>query len=410
MSARQFYIILFVMVVSLKVQKLPSLISQSLEKDSYIVVLMFLLINLFLICLAFFILKKTKNFSLENSPKNLIVRCFKTLLFVGISIYFLSQTLLLYESIQNLFSHVLFYELPWTLFSLMLAFAVFYLAYTGIENISLNFELYAGIIIIGLIVISIFGGTKSDFASVLPFSTINVKNVISAVLDYNIWFGDFFLILCLGKHTSHAKLKWTALVYMVAMLFVSLLYVEFYGIYESYTPMKPSLISVLSEQSMLGVNIGRIDWFFILFAEIGTILSAGACLYFSKQSLCSAFPKFKSKYACILLTAIIYFVDIFYLVDIFKQEELFSKILPIVMLVVKLVSFFVLLFIAVFRKSNEDKKNKFKCYLKFNAEILKNQLSNNEKALKLLKLKSQKNMIKNLKNSMPQSGGEKCEK
>ncbi|MBQ4541853.1 MAG: GerAB/ArcD/ProY family transporter [Clostridia bacterium] len=404
MSARQFYIILFVMVVSLKVQKLPSLISNSLEKDTYVVVLAFLLINLILICLAFFILKKTKNFSLENSSNNLFLKTIKTVLQLGVAVYFLSQALLLYESIQNLFSHVLFYELPWTMFSLMLAFAVFYLAYTGIKNISLGVELYAGIIIAAYIVISIFGGTKTDFASVLPFSTLDVKSIFEAVADYNIWFGDFFLILCLGKHTTHAKLKWTALVYTVAMLFVSLLYIEFYGIYKGYTPMKPSLISVLSEQSMLGVNIGRIDWFFILFAEIGTILSAGACLYFSKQSLCSAFPKLKSGKALVILTGVIYFVDIFYLVDIFKQEELFSKVLPIPMLIVKLSSFFILFFVAIFKKKTNG-GGEFRGYSKANIEVLKN-----ENAFKVLKLKSPKNVMQNLKNLTPQSGGEKCEK
>ena len=407
MSSRQFYIILFIIVVSLKVQKLPSLISQTLEKDIFAVVIAFLLINLILISLAFYILKKTKNFSINKPTKNPFLKILKPLLMVGISIYFLSQTLLLYESIQNLFSHVLFYELPWTMFSLMLAFAVFYLAFTGIKNISLNFELYAGIIVVAYVVISIFGGTKTDFASVLPLSTIDMKEVFSAVIDYNIWFGDFFLILFLGKHTPHAKFKWTALVYTVAMLFTTLLFIEFYGIYEGYTPMKPSLISVLSEQSMLGVNIGRVDWFFILFAEIGTILSAGACLYFSKQSLCLVFPKLKSRHACILLTAVIYFIDIFYLVDIFKQEELFSKILPVAMLVVKLSAFIILLIISIFRKNKE--KNGKEIYAFSKAKVV---LIENKNAFKNLKLKPSKNTLKKeqIKKLTPQTGGEKCEK
>jgi hypothetical protein len=40
-TARQFYIMLFVMVVSLKVQKLPSLIAESLGKDSYLLVILY---------------------------------------------------------------------------------------------------------------------------------------------------------------------------------------------------------------------------------------------------------------------------------------------------------------------------------------------------------------------------------
>ena len=102
-----------------------------------------------------------------------------------------------------------------------------------------------------------------------------------------------------------------------------LLYIEFFGIYKDYTPMKPSLISVLSEQSMLGVNIGRVDWFFILFTEIGTILSSGAFIYFAKKCLENVFPKTNSVWLLAGLMLLIYLVDIFYLVDINKQKELF---------------------------------------------------------------------------------------
>ena len=65
-TARQFYIALFVIVVSLKVQKLPSLIAESLGKDSYLLVILYLLLNLIGIALAFLILKKTENLSLKT--------------------------------------------------------------------------------------------------------------------------------------------------------------------------------------------------------------------------------------------------------------------------------------------------------------------------------------------------------
>lgn len=359
-TARQFYIALFVIVVSLKVQKLPSLIAESLGKDSYLLVILYLLLNLIGIALAFLILKKTENLSLKTKSKNFFIEALKKILLIGSAVYFLSQCLVLYEAIQNLFAHVLFYELPWTLFSLMLAGAVFYLAKTGISNISLGFELYVGVIVVSYIVISIFGVTKADMLSVLPFETINFKEIASKVVEFNVWFGDFFLVLFLGKHAKHIKFKWTALTYVVSMIFVSFLFVTFFGVYQSYTPMKPSLISVLSEQSMLGVNIGRIDWFFILFTEMGTILSAGACLFFAKKSLSLAFPKFKENLILTALIVLIYFVDIFYLVDVHTQKQLFMQILPYLTLAVKIVSVFALLCFCCFKKSQNTKTSTFK--------------------------------------------------
>ena len=135
MTARQFYITLWIMVVSIKVQKLPSLVASNLGKDSYLIVLAYLVVNILLILLAFYILKKTKNKSL-NQTKSVVAKFFVKIFMIFVVVYFLSQSLLLYETIQNLFAHVLFYNLPWTLFSLMLTVTVFYLAQTGITNIA----------------------------------------------------------------------------------------------------------------------------------------------------------------------------------------------------------------------------------------------------------------------------------
>ena len=118
--------------------------------------------------------------------------------------------------------------------------------------------------------------------------------------------------------------------------------------------MKPSLISVLSEQSMLGVNIGRVDWFFILFAEMGTIISAGACLCFAKKSLSFAFPKIKKSWILIALIVAIYFIDIFYLVDIHTQKKLFIDFMKYISLGIKLAGIFILTLFCLIKK---DEKN-----------------------------------------------------
>ncbi len=358
MTSRQFYIMLFFIVISLKVQRLPSIISSSLEKDSYLLILLFLVIEIVLIALAFFILKHLRTKTLTITDGNAFSKLIKKLIVFAQAVYFLSLALLLYEAIQNLFAHVLFYELPWKLFSFMLLATVFYLAYSGVCNIARNFELYAFVIGISYVIIAFFGGSHTDFSAVLPFETIDFSKIPQGILDFNLWFGDFFLILFLGNHTKNIKLKWTTLTYALAMTFVSLLYVEFYGIYESYSPLKPGLISVLSEQSMLGLNIGRIDWFFILFTEIGTILSCGVFLYFSKKCLNYILPKAKSSYLLIALTAIIYIIDAFYLTDTFKKEQLFLGYITYVALGVKVITFVMMLIICIYEKyKNKNCKN-----------------------------------------------------
>lgn len=343
------------MVVSIKVQKLPSLVASNLGKDSYLIVLAYLVVNILLILLAFYILKKTKNKSL-NQTKSVVAKFFVKIFMIFVVVYFLSQSLLLYETIQNLFAHVLFYNLPWTLFSLMLTVTVFYLAQTGITNIARNFELYFVIIIASYLIISIFGGMHTDFTVIFPFETINIKNVLSSMFKFNLWFGDFFFVLFLGKKSQNIKLKWTLLTYFLAMIFVTILYVEFVGIYQAYAPLKPSLISVISEQSMLGINIGRVDWFLILATEIGTILSCSVCLYYAKVCFGVIFEKVNKNYLLLFLSAVLYLTDVLYLVDTHSKEMLFLNFITHLSLAVKVLFLVVLLFYCFSLSKKSERK------------------------------------------------------
>ena len=358
MTSRQFYIMLWILVVSIKVQKLPSLISDSLSKDSYLLVLVYLIVNILLILLAFVILKNTQKQTLSFEKKSLFANLLKKVFMSFVVVYFLSQSLLLYETIQNLFAHVLFYNLPWTLFSLMLTATVFYLAHTGITNIARNFELYFFVIVASYLIIGVFGGMHTDFTVVFPFETVNFKNILNAMLEFNLWFGDFFLILFMGKSAKNIKLKWTLVVYSLAMVFVAILYIEFVGIYKAYSPLKPSLISVISEQSMLGINIGRIDWFLILATEIGTILSCAVCLFYAKLCASFIFPKVKKSHLLIFLSVVLYLIDILYLVDTHKKEFLFLNYITYLSLGVKIVSLIVLIFYVMSKKINKQKNKK----------------------------------------------------
>lgn len=358
MTSRQFYIILFIFIISLKVQKLPSLMSLVLENNSILLFFAYFLIDFFAIFLAYFVvcILKKKNFLLKD--KNGTVRVFVKIGLVVISFYFMLQGSLFYEAIQDLFSHVLFDNLPWTLFSLLLIFAVFYLASTGIVNIARNFELYFFIILVSYIILAILGGLQADFTNFLPVKVELIKNSCKHFIDYNIWFGDFFLVLFLGANAKDIKLKWTILTYTIASVFVLLLVLEFNGIYLNYAANQPSLISTISEQSILGVDIGRVDWFLILITEIGSILCCGLCMHFAKNCLSAVAPKVKSNYFLLGIMALLYVADVTVLVDTNIKQELFLNFAGVFAIVVKTISFLLLMSVSLAIWCNEKKRNK----------------------------------------------------
>lgn len=354
MSARQFYFTIFIFSVSLKVQKMPSLSVGYLGKDNYLMVLFFMVVDLVGIALAFFILNRLKTMDLKN--ENNSTKIIKKIILIFTTLYFMLQGTLLYEAIHDLFAHVLFDNLPWTVFSLLLIAVVFYLALTGVKNIGKSVDLYFFVVLISYVILAIFGGRQTDFSVIFPFETTNFKNICDNFTAFNIWFGDFFMILFLGRHCDKIKWKWTSLVYVASMLFVALLFVEFNGIYGEYAAIQSSLVSEISEQSMLGIDIGRVDWFLIILTEVGTIISSSLCLFFAKQCASVLLPKVKQGYVLGFLMIVLYLVDVFYLVDTNIKEMVFMEFSGLFSLLTKVVVFLMILIYCLFKKKSSKKE------------------------------------------------------
>lgn len=357
MSARQFYIVLAISVITMKMQKLPCLVAGELGKDSWIFFLVYTLINIIGIVLVFVILKRLDLKTVLKSSKNKFFNILRFVLMVVTLLYFLVQALLVYEHIQGLFANTLFDSLSWSFFSLLLIFAVFFLAHRGIENIALNFELYTWIIVVSLVLLAIFGATQTNYSVILPLETIDFGNILSKLQMFSCWFGDFFLVLYLSVKARDIKLSKTLFVYTASMMFMTFLVVVFIGIYDKVAPLAPGLISVISEQSLLDLSIGRVDWFLILFTEMGAILACAVNLYFANLCLHSAFPKARPIYLKVFNVAILYVLDIFLLVDLNAKIRFFCGFMCYVTNVVSVFTLLVLFGIILFKSIKKDDKN-----------------------------------------------------
>ena len=275
------------------------------------------------ILLAFYITKKIKEHKDDENKRGKVYSIVLKISAIFIAFYFLIQSGLFYESLQNLFSYILFDNLSWKLFSLFLLGCVFYLASFDFENIGRVCEVFFYVIIGSLIFLTILGALHTDFQVVLPMQTIANHNLLNSMQKFNVWFGDFFVVLFLGSRARNIKLKTTLLTYILSMIFVIILVIEFNGIFFDLSVAQPSLLSTISEQSLLGIDIGRIDWFFILVVEIGTGICASLCLCMSKYSLSYAFKKVNPNFFLFIMMAYTYFVDILYLVDLNAKEKFF---------------------------------------------------------------------------------------
>jgi len=347
MTARQFYIIVCFFVITTKMQRFASLLFSETGKDGYLIILIYALINIIGILLAFFIYKFLNTDKFKNQKTNIIFSFLKKFVMLATSIYFLIQALLLFEHVQNIFADTLFDKFSWSIFSLLFLFTIFFLAKTGLKNIALNFELYSFLIGGALVMIAVLGAFHSDYSFVLPFETINFQNLMSNAGKFNIWFGDFFIILYMLFHTNKPKLSKTLLSYFIGISFVVFLIITYFGVYGDYSALQAGLVSSITEQSMLGLNIGRVDWFLILIAEFGTILSCSVCIYFANKTLGAAFPKIKPLYLTIAIAIAFYITNVFVLVDKFIVKDFFFGTGGWLSIILKLFTTFALLLISI---------------------------------------------------------------
>ena len=318
MTSRQFYMVFAISVITMKMQKLACLVFSETGKDAWLMFIFYLAANLIGIIISYLIVKtfkkytKSANYGLNFKNNNI----FGKILNLFATFYFLMHALLLYEHIQNLFTHTLFDNFSWAFFGVLLLFAVFFLSHTGIKNIARNFEIYVWLVVSSMVLIAVLGVPYTDFSGVLPFETIKISNILSKMRFFYCWFGDFFIVLFLGRYACDIKLSKTIFVYVLSMVFVSFMVVELIGQCGEYAAVEPGMISVISEPAILGLNLGRFDWFLILFSEIGAVLSCSVYIFFSKKALCDALPKVKPIFIEIILAIIMYYFDVFYFSDI----------------------------------------------------------------------------------------------
>ncbi|MBQ9790859.1 MAG: GerAB/ArcD/ProY family transporter, partial [Clostridia bacterium] len=221
-------------------------------------------------------------------------------------------------------------------------------------------------IAIGVVGLLILGVSTTDLTEILPITETVLGSVAEGVFKSTLWFGNFtVLYVLMGKIKDQENKKWSAikLSFFLSSLFVVFSYVVFYGIYGQITPLKRNWLTKVSQFALLSLDIGRIDWFFILFAELATILTAGIFVYCSAYCFKEVFKPKKFNMIIYIILFALYLNTNFIVkskLDIFR---VLITVGPIYGIVVQYVlPFVLLLFARKFSKRQDTNKSleKFK--------------------------------------------------
>ena len=111
----------------------------------------------------------------------------------------------------------------------------------------------------------------------------------------------------------------------------------YYSLYGNVVGYQTNAISSLTQFSLLELDIGRVDYFLVLFEQISTIISASAYLYFASLCFCKAFNITKLVWVALVVGTINYLLDIFVFRNASSSAMGYRDVLYVFMLIINFV-------------------------------------------------------------------------
>lgn len=273
-SGRQFSIITFFMLVAFKVLSLPGLLYQMTEQSGYLSVLMGMIIDFGMVWVAYRILKKSGNKNLYEFTQQYVGKIGAKIILIGLLIVPILHTALKAKGLEWFLIENLYTEFRWYQFALPMAMIMSYMAYKGLRNIGRVCEIFAWLIIIGVIVIVLKSLGVIDPTFFLPFLSKGVASVFKGVFKHLVWFGvGGELLLFAGEIDFSQFKKSTVIKYsIIAIVLVQLVFWCFYGAFGVTSPIHDLAISDISQASNANIALDELAWLIVSLWALAQIL------------------------------------------------------------------------------------------------------------------------------------------
>lgn len=367
-NKRQATILVIICALAAKLQRLPSLVSYTVGRDGYIVFFMLGLFDVLFLMLAIWFFNRNNNKGtlkdvLDNSYGTAVSRILLFMLFC----YFMIIAILPSVAIRDLFANILFDQINYNYFGLIFLFVIIFMAVKGLQTLGRQGEIYVGILAFSVIGVLLLGLSSTRLERILPVLDIDYEILIGEMLRDTLWFGDYMILYFLTGQVSLKKNEklgaGIVIPYaVVVLIIIPVAYVVFYTIYNNLAGFQTNAISSLTQFSLLTLDIGRIDWFLVLFEQISTILASSIYILIASTCFCQAFSIKKPMIPIIIFATAIFVVDLFVFSNINTSMPQYRQFFYIYsMIVIYLLPFVFTIASLIFQKKlnkNEIKKPK----------------------------------------------------
>ncbi len=273
-SGRQFSIIIFFMLVAFKVLSLPGLLYQICEQNGYLSVLFGMIVDAIMVWVALTILKKAGSKNLYQFMQQYIGKVGAKIVLIGLLVAPILHIALKVKGLEWFLIENLYTEFRWYQFALPMAIIMAYMAYKGLRNIARVCEIFAWLIIIGVLVIVLKSLGVIDTTFFLPFLSQGASPLFKGVFKHLVWFGVSGEILLFAGEIDFSKFKKSTLIKysIIAILLVQLVMWCFYGVFGVTSPIHDLAISDISQASNANVALDELAWLIVSLWALAQIL------------------------------------------------------------------------------------------------------------------------------------------
>ena len=204
-SVRQLILILIISMVTLKVLFLPSLLAKDIGRDSYLFMLLMLVLDFLVLLTLLFIFNKNPQLSFFEVIQKMFGKVLAKIIMFLFFLFFLLKSWATFQTNLSYLNENLYTSLEWYIFAFPILITVFYIASFGVNSLARLVEIVAPIIIVGFIGSFAVGLFRADFSSLLPVMEKGFFTHIPTIFRYSFWFGDYMIFIVFFGNVKEEK-------------------------------------------------------------------------------------------------------------------------------------------------------------------------------------------------------------
>jgi len=319
LDTKQLYTLIFIIMMSMKMFMVPALLIHEAGRDSYFIMLFFIVIEIIALFVSLMAIKiaDTDIYTLIESTYGKI---FTTILMVIISAYHILKIVLIISEVKMFFLFSASEEFSWEVYIIPLLVFLLGVSVKTLSGIGRLAQILLPIIVVSTLMLFVLVVDRVDYTNFLPVLANGKEGVVNGIKKYPVWFGDLPMIsFCCGKVKKKKGFVWKSMISVsisaiVVLFFSSVLFLTYAYLY----PMVDygQNISNMVVYTAGNYMYGRFDLIIFCVWLTSVFIQMVFMTYVTVRHFCYIFKANKTFVCAMAVISILYILSII----VFKSE------------------------------------------------------------------------------------------